>query len=447
MTSITFETRDEFQRRPVAEKVITLLQSDIDISPMVIDGGWGTGKTEFCQKLIQLMKIGDTSHLIYIDAFQADHANEPLLTLLSGIIKLIPEGIQRKSFIEKAKPAIRFGAKAVGKALVAHALRQEANDIVNDFDKEVQKVADKALDASVNALIKDHVQSNQNLNSLQTALEELGSSKPIIIFIDELDRCRPDFAVSMLEVIKHTFNVPSLKFVLVTNTQQLRAAINNSYGDEVDANRYLDKFLKFRFTLPEIVPSVHAELTLASVNHYQRLVRSSQTLDNTELWQHSDFNLVRQYIRTNNTSLREVETLVRHIEIYHQLSNREALSTNKNFSYRLLRLFGVLVFTFHNDVADHILRHKADAAVLTALLGERGIVQLRPEDSHYPEHHQVLLAMIGTECLHNSSIYDADEGYSESQWASIIQDYFRGVGKPHNCLDVTKQAINLLSLS
>ncbi|MFA0026916.1 P-loop NTPase fold protein, partial [Vibrio sp. 10N.261.49.A5] len=157
--------RDEFQRRPVAEKVITLLQSDIDISPMVIDGGWGTGKTEFCQKLIQLMKIGDTSHLIYIDAFQADHANEPLLTLLSGIIKLIPEGIQRKSFIEKAKPAIRFGAKAVGKALVAHALRQEANDIVNDFDKEVQKVADKALDASVNALIKDHVQSNQNLNS------------------------------------------------------------------------------------------------------------------------------------------------------------------------------------------------------------------------------------------------------------------------------------------
>ena len=52
----TFDTPDEFNRKPIAENIIRLLTLDIDLSPMVIDGGWGTGKTEFCQKLIRLMQ-------------------------------------------------------------------------------------------------------------------------------------------------------------------------------------------------------------------------------------------------------------------------------------------------------------------------------------------------------------------------------------------------------
>ena len=52
----TFDTQDEFKRKPIAENIIRLLTSPIDLSPMVIDGGWGTGKTEFCQKLIRLMQ-------------------------------------------------------------------------------------------------------------------------------------------------------------------------------------------------------------------------------------------------------------------------------------------------------------------------------------------------------------------------------------------------------
>ena len=81
MKELTFKQRDEFRRQPIAEKLISLLTSNIDISPMVIDGGWGTGKSEFCHKLIDLMNDDDTHHLIYVDAFQADHADEPLLTV------------------------------------------------------------------------------------------------------------------------------------------------------------------------------------------------------------------------------------------------------------------------------------------------------------------------------------------------------------------------------
>lgn len=120
--SRTFEFRDEFQRKSIAEKAISLLTSDIDVSPMVIDGSWETGKTEFCHKLINLMKKeSDNHHIIYIDAFQADHADEPLLTVLAEVLKLIPDEEQRNSVIQKVIPAVRFGLKTILKAGVSHA--------------------------------------------------------------------------------------------------------------------------------------------------------------------------------------------------------------------------------------------------------------------------------------------------------------------------------------
>ena len=101
ITTKTFDERDEFQRRNIAEKAIKLLKSDIDISPMVIDGSWGTGKTEFCHKFINLMKEDETHSIIYIDAFKADHVNEPLMTVLAEITKILPEGPRRDAFINR----------------------------------------------------------------------------------------------------------------------------------------------------------------------------------------------------------------------------------------------------------------------------------------------------------------------------------------------------------
>jgi len=251
ITELTFNERDEFSRKQIAEKAIALLTAEIDISPMVIDGGWGTGKTEFCHKLINLMKESDTHHVIYIDAFKADHANEPLMAILAEVIKVLPSNEAKQGFIKKALPAVRFGLKTAAKAGVSHLLRQDAADVANDFDKEIQKTADKAIDATVESLLKDHVKAEQNLKALQEALRDIAKEKPIVLFVDELDRCRPDFAVDMLEIMKHTFDVEDVNFVLVTNTQQLKASINHCYGSSVDAQRYLDKFLKFSFKLSE----------------------------------------------------------------------------------------------------------------------------------------------------------------------------------------------------
>ena len=225
---LTFDDRDEYNRKPIAEKVINLLASNIPVSPMVIDGGWGTGKTEFCLKLINLIKSeGAPFTPIYIDAFQADHADEPLMTLLASILRLMDDDKKRDKLIEKALPAIRFGVKTTLKAGVGWVLKQDVAGLAEGFESEVKKAGDEAINHAVEALLKDHVNANGSIELLKTALTELAEKSPIVIFIDELDRCRPDFAVAMLESIKHIFDVEGVEFVLITNTAQLRASINH----------------------------------------------------------------------------------------------------------------------------------------------------------------------------------------------------------------------------
>ena len=139
----TFDTQDEFKRKPIAENIIRLLTSDIDLSPMVIDGGWGTGKTEFCQKLIRLMQQQHPDYQpVYIDAFRSDHSGEPLLALLAEIIKACtPEDTgeqpseQRKNITRKVAKAAGFVMKTVAKAAVGHVLKQNTDDLAEGLQQ------------------------------------------------------------------------------------------------------------------------------------------------------------------------------------------------------------------------------------------------------------------------------------------------------------------------
>jgi len=442
--SITFDDRDEFQRRSIAEKAISLLTADIDVSPMVIDGSWGTGKTEFCHKLIHLMKEQENNpNIVYIDAFKADHADEPLLTIIAEVLKLVPE-TELEGVMKKILPAVRFGLKAGAKAALGHILRQDASDVAEDFDKEIKQVADKAIDASVESLLKDHVKANENLQALQATLEEIASDKPIVLFFDELDRCRPNFAVDMLETIKHTFDVPGIQFVLITNTTQLKASINHIYGESVDAQRYLDKFLKFTFKLPHQFKFNGHKKTQTSIAHYQALIKQSSILETAELEQRAPFDLVKRIIEVNQLSLREIETLVRYLEIYQRLTNNQGLNSNYAFGYDLLSLFGVILSCIKPELANSIVIGQADSKDIGSFLGDDKIIDFG-ENRFNPEVYQVLLTMLGQECYKNADLFIPELEKPQQDWKNRIEAYFDHCEPPKK-LEVVIEAIDVLTL-
>lgn len=423
-THFTFQGengRDEFRREQIADKVISLLTSDIDISPMVIDGHWGTGKTEFCHKLMGKFETKHNSYrLLYIDAFQADHADNPLLTILAEVLNLLPDGEQKQSLREKIIPVVRYGIKTTLKAGISHLLRENAEDIADGLEEHLQKAADKAIDASVMAMLKDHEEAQGNLKALQTVLAKVAQDNPIVIFIDELDRCRPDFAVQMLEVIKHTFHVDNVKFVLVTNTTQLKAAINHSYGPLVDAQRYLDKFLKFSFCLPNFIPDNNSEKTLASVEHFDNLINESPVLKDTDL---NEFNngvhgFTTTLISHNQLSLRETETFARYLEIFHTISN--GMATDIIFGHTLLRVLGVFIFCFRADIATAIRNNSVDAKQIAALLGLRSL-EVFKDESNYPLHTEVIAALLIPACISDDDLYKPET----EELQKTIQGYER----------------------
>ena len=126
-------------------------------------------------------------------------------------------------------------------------------------------------------------------------------------------------------------------------------------------------------------------------------------------------------------SLREVETLVRYIEIFQNLSNDGGLASHIAAGYRLLKIFGIVLFCFNKQIASSLTQSRSDAQKIAEYLGENRIVPLN-EGSVDAEHHQVVLTMIAQECFYNSSLFKAEEGQHEAEWEHLISRYFSKVG-------------------
>ena len=396
---LTFDTRDEFERKKNAERTISLLVEEIDVSPLVIDGGWGTGKTEFCYKLINLFKVKHSNYQqIYIDAFKADHVDQPLMTILAAILKALPDDERKATLIKKALPALRFGLKTGVKAGLSWLLRQDTDVLSDDFDKEVKKAGDKIIDSSVESLLKDHEKADESIASLQAVLKELAKEQPIIIYVDELDRCRPDFAVSMLESIKHVFDVPNVQFVLVTNSNQLRASIKHCYGQDVDAQRYLNKFIKFSFNLPEIYTVDGYNHSLSSISHYILLARESAILSDCRIDTASCQKLIETLITVNQLSLREVESFVKYLSIYHVVTGREGLNPNRDFGYRLLSILGVYLCCFEPKLSQEMSKGYVNAPAIMKLMGYTKFPDLKANPLiPHPSKVAIISAMVALE--------------------------------------------------
>lgn len=459
MADLNFEDNDDFSRKDIARKVIDLLISPTEVSPLVIDGGWGTGKTIFCRKMITLFEEicakenGGTEpyDLIYIDAFRADHTNNPLLTVLVEILKQEPDETTKSKLSKAIVPVLRLGLNVTAKAGVSWLLKQDSDKIAEGFEEAIQTTADKAIDVSVGSILKDHEEADKNLEALQKILKEKAKTKPIILFIDELDRCRPDFAVNMLETLKHTFDIEGVQFVLITNTCQLRASISHCYGG-VDEQRYLDKFLKFTFTLPNRFNVGQFEGTQVAIHHYEKLIKKSETLEHSVLCADNVQNFFEHIHKENHFSLREIETLVRHLEICHILSTKEQFVKGSSVGLICLRLLGVIWSCFKPNLTNSILNNEMNTKLIGKFFGYQKISQMDVNDKARMDYHAVLLLLVDACKLNEGEFKLASAPGTDStkKWMEIKKNYFasnRSQDPSSRVVDEITRTISILNLN
>ena len=369
---LTFEYRDEFKRRVIAEKIINLLMDD-EFSPMVLDGDWGVGKTEFCHKLINLIRAdqsyeGGTNkniprcQCLYIDAFAEDHGDDPLLMLLGNIARFIKdkegngdssERYQKwkNASIAVAKSCFKIGAKAA----IGLLLKQNADSIGDEISDAIKKSAEEGVDAIVNDFLQQYEESNSNIETLKSILAEIARDERMIIVVDELDRCRPDFSITLLEKIKHVFDVPNVSFLLVANMRQLGAVISHVYGNGSDISRYIDKFIKIVVSLP----CYYDKMSVSRLYLFELMKQGKMSNIFGNLA--SDFI---EYILTNNShSLRDVEHFARYAKVLESISLHDWQYSECEVD-QILSVVAIYLYCFNRDVIKKIISNNIDVGLI-----------------------------------------------------------------------------------
>lgn len=148
--SISFTERDEFNRKPIAERLIQLFESPLNISPAVLDGPWGSGKTEFCSKLINLIKEKESKLIcVYIDAYKFDHSDDPLIMMISNIASAISDEDQKQNYFKKAIPIAKVLGKTVVKAGFSWLLKTNTDGVIEKIDDALSDGGNDLIDKGV----------------------------------------------------------------------------------------------------------------------------------------------------------------------------------------------------------------------------------------------------------------------------------------------------------
>lgn len=224
---------------------------------------WGTGKTWFLKRWLLTLK--HQHPVVYIDAWKYDHNDSPLLIILQHIIKTLQEqSPQAKRLGDRIKTSKGFAtAKVLGPELVKAMFRIDLEKVMESADFEAKKSASAIADlaSKTTALLLDNVsKETEAVDDLKLAIAKLLDSiigqkaktnvkYPLFVFVDELDRCRPTFAIEMLEAIKHVFGIPQIFFVIATDSEQLQHSINAVYGEKFGSYNYLKRFFDASFQL------------------------------------------------------------------------------------------------------------------------------------------------------------------------------------------------------
>ncbi len=235
---------------------------------LALDARWGEGKTWFVRHWQKHLE--DENHnVIYLDAFANDYLDDPFLTIAAEISQAFKssdniDDADVNSFNEKTASvlislaailpviAAKAGLHWIGLGGAGEALQEVYKDGKDVYDSVSDEITGK-LKEHIEKKIENHHLEKETIQDFKKELNQLADKleKPLVFIIDELDRCRPDFAIRLIERIKHFFDIPKIVFVLVMNKPQLLQSVKSFYGYDSEMNGdYLEKFVDFTVHLP-----------------------------------------------------------------------------------------------------------------------------------------------------------------------------------------------------
>lgn len=218
-----------------------------------VSGDWGTGKTYLAKNWHKYLEE-QGYFTCYIDAHKKDYAEDPLLVFVKELNANINQYYKTNmGFWWKVRNKIPVLKNKVPKFLIHSSAFIGGVDtalIINAI-RIITQLAQKFLSSKIKDKIKYLELYEKYISDFREALAKFTYlfNKPVVIFIDELDRCNPKFVIKLIEQLKHIFEIPNLVFILTVNKKELSNTIKGIYGSEMDGYAYYKKFTTHDFTL------------------------------------------------------------------------------------------------------------------------------------------------------------------------------------------------------
>lgn len=234
---------------------------------LLLQDNFGMGKTHFSTRFAYYLRNCDID-TIYFSAWENDYIEQPFISFSKEIIKYSKQHASSWNEFKNTSKAIFH--------LVLN-LTKSTNISANIGPIGISADMEKAINA-VKDFINNFIEHDDYLIAFKKSLKDFIESLPtkkLVIIVDELDRCRPDYAMKTLEIIKHFFDIEGLFIIVPTNERSLQKCVKALYGiDEENHNNqeseyYFNKFFTNKLNLykPDYLKLVQTIITENSIQH------------------------------------------------------------------------------------------------------------------------------------------------------------------------------------
>ena len=369
---------DLLDRKESVEVLTHLVESMEGPCVLAVEAAWGTGKTTFLKMWAHhLRKI--KFPVVEFNAWETDFSRDPFIAIYAELYKELTELIEGtdrpyKKDLTKRIKFLEEIANQVVQLAVPGAIRFLTNGIL-DISTLLEKQSDQTPKSSTEKRLDEYLDAKNSFEDFNDALQDVAvtlsesrRNRPLVVVIDELDRCRPSYAVELLEVVKHLFEVDHVIFVLAINRSELAHSVRAIYGSGFDADRYLDRFFDVDFRLPEPERRAFIDSMINAVNIREYFER---TLD-----KNVDVNilsfLMQAFFGGPDLSLRTIEQAI------HRLGLVFASLRSDQRSFIPMAVVLLIIRTIDSDLYSKFIHGKiTDSEAVKTVFDRSGVKDLQ----------------------------------------------------------------------
>lgn len=218
-----------------------------------IEGTWGVGKTFILRRLEEKLEEEMTEEtfdnryfVFHYNCWEYDYYEEPAIAIVSALKDKVDkemflglEGVVKDSW-EVAKTFVSGMTKEFVKNKIGIDLVQVCEDIKKEGESRCKE------EGEFDSLFA----FNKTMASVRKQIKDMADYKTVVIVVDELDRCMPSYAIKTLERLHHMFEgIDNVMVVIAVDSNQLEQSVKEIYGENVDTERYLKKFISFKYKI------------------------------------------------------------------------------------------------------------------------------------------------------------------------------------------------------